>query len=142
MLLPIISDPDTALETLLPPGLVNNDGGAVRKIQTAASGLHRQAEPLRCRQALEDRRRQATRFRSEKKRIAWPELLIGIASPVARAEREYAGLLQFFEAGIEIVVYNHIRELPVIESRTFQARFVELESEWLDKMQLRSGIGA
>ena len=59
-----------------------------------------------------------------------------------RAQRKNTRLAERLQTSGERLVRHNRRKLSVIESRTLQAWLVELKTQWFNKVQLYTGVGA
>jgi hypothetical protein len=87
-------------------------------------------------------RRQAARFRAEQERISRAILNIAVAAPAAGLDREQTRIVQLREAGIQVCMNYHIRQIVIIESGAPQALVVQTEAQRLDQMQRRARVCA
>ena len=58
-----------------------------------------------------------------------------------RGEREDARVGDGIEAGVDVLVDDHVRQVVVVQAGAFEVLVVEVEAERLDEVQLRPGVG-
>ncbi len=126
---------------MLAPGLVDHDGHRVGKVQAPAALAHGQAQALFLREPSQHGVRQAAGLRPEQQGIAIAEGR-GIKAhlPTCGDCEDPAGLYRFpplFEA----VILLHPGQLVIVESGAARPRAVQLETERMDQMERRPGVG-
>ena len=58
-----------------------------------------------------------------------------------RGEREDARVGDGIEAGVDVLVDDHVRQVVVVQAGAFEVLVVEVEAERLDEVQLYPGVG-
>ena len=129
-------------KTELAPGLEHTDGHRIRQIQTAIAGLHGQPQDVRWRQAVQHDLRQAAGLGTEQQGIARREAGRKQVGGTTGGQGEDPCRPHRVEAGGQIRMLRDAHEFPVVEPRPSQSRLVQRETQRMNQMQVRPGIGA
>lgn len=126
----------------LAPGLEHTDGHCIRQIQAAIAGLHGQPQDVRWRQAVQNDLRQAAGLGTEQQGIARPEAGRKQAGGATGGQGEDPRRPRRVETGGQIRMLHNAREFTVVEPCPSQSRLVQRETQRMNQMQVRPGIGA
>src|SRR5690606_5059612 len=129
-------------EPLLPPGLIHQHRRAVGQIQTAIPRKHRNPQYLLPRQRIAHGGRQPPTFRTEQEHIPRLVTYLAVTLLPLGAQGEHAGRLHGGEAAVQTGVGLYPGVFVIIQPGTAQPLVIQLETQWLDQMQLAAGIGA
>ncbi len=128
-------------EIELAPGLVDDHGRCVGEIQTAAAGLHGQAQTLPGRQGFEHRLGKTAGLGPKQQGITGLEPCLIVAGVAARGNGEDPVGPHRFPPLFEAVILLHPSQLVIIEPGAARPRAVQLEAERMDQVQRSAGIG-
>jgi len=129
-------------KTELAPGLEHTDGHRVRQIQAAIAGLHGQPQDVHWRQAVQHDLGQAAGLRTEQQGIARREAGRKQAGGATGGQGEDPCRPRRGETCGQIRMLGDAREFTVVEPRPSQSRLVQRETQRMNQMQARPGIGA
>ncbi len=126
----------------LAPGLEHTDGHRIRQVQAAIAGLHGQPEDVRWRQAVQYDLRQAAGLGTEQQGIARRKAGRKQAGGATGGQGENACRPRCVETGSQIRMLCDAREFTVVEPCPPQSRLVQCETQRMNQMQTRPGVGA
>lgn len=126
----------------LAPGLEHTDGHRIRQVQAAIAGLHGQPQDVRWRQAVQHDLRQAASLGTEQQGIARREAGRKQAGGATGGQGEDSCRPRRVETSGQIRMLRDAREFTVVEPRPSQSRLVQRETQRMNQMQARPGIGA
>lgn len=129
-------------KTLLSPGLIEKQGGAVGEVQAAAVRPHRDPQAMFTRQGIENSRWQAAALCPKKKTVSRHVFNIAIAarSPGRNCKQACGcGLPQ--KIGVACMLVD-IGILMVVETGATHAFIAHLEAQWMNQVQRAACIRA
>ena len=128
-------------ESLLAPGFVDHHGHGIGQIEAAARRAHGDLQQLLGRQAVANLRGQATTFRAKEEYVTGQIVHFGIAVASLGGERQNPAAADSCDTVDQAVMAFQCRVFVIVQPGAAQALVIQLETQWLDQVQLAAGVG-
>src|SRR6202521_5070116 len=129
-------------KTRLTPRLEYHESDGVGQIDAAALRAHRDEQGALGPSALECGGRQTAGFGSEQKGVSGLVRHVAVATRAAGLHCEQARAVQLTQAGLEVLVDRHVRQVVIVEPGTLETFIVEPKAQRLYQVQRRAGVRA
>ena len=133
-----------ALESQLPPGLVDGDGGAVGQVQTAQAGPHGQPDLFGYVRASHDVHGvgDVAGFGSEQEDVVGPVVDFGVELVGVGGEGDDPAVGHGADQVVEVRVEDHVGHVVVVQAGPAQFGVFEVEAQGFYQVQDGAGHGA